>query len=143
MSKADDILFEPISPQIPAWLKQTRDVKFYIETVGSRLKPMAAAYPMDRTRPDGSLTLEQMMTLYHVNGQDRFFVVKCNRNIKLMESFPFDGSINMMLYEHGKAPRLGTYNDLSIRDMNLVPNTYTRHYVFANENEARQYMKSL
>lgn len=142
MANATDILFEPIQ-RSPLWRQLAQDVTEYIRTTAPVHKPMAQIYPIDRPRPNGSVTLEQLMEHFHLGGQNRFFVVVAGRHTKMLESFPFNGSIEFLRYEDGQAPRLGSYFQHSIRDMNLVPNTYTRHYVFTNEQDARTYMDSL
>ena len=145
MALAYDTLYEPVEVGviIPVWLKLARDVSAYITEKADHYKPVYPLFPIERTRPDGSLTLEELMRLYHEGGQKQFFMVTVNRVTKLLESCPWNGEIDWLRYEDGKAPRLGGPCNFSIRDLNLVPNTYTKHFVFAVEVEARAYMKSL
>jgi len=140
MSSADDILFEPLPPQ---WKKLANDIDNYIRTVGVTAKPMRLIYSMDRVRPEGSLTLHDMMRLYHDSGQKQFFIVSWGRFTRVLEPMMFDGTLQFHRYEDGLPPMLGNYSRHSIRDLNLVPNTYSLHYVFDTEEAARVYFKTL
>ena len=141
MSSVDDLIFEPI---IPAWRKKCHEVVDYIKKNSAVLKPMRLKYAIDRLRPPGSLLLEQMLELYHFGGQRKFHYVVVGKYTKVLEELTFDGGIDFGKYEDGSVPTLGGCAvRRSIRDLNLVPNTYTLHYVFASETEARLYMSSL
>lgn len=140
MTKIDDILFAPIQP----WREHCREVAAYIAINGEQLKPMRQIYPLDRPRPAGALLLEQLMELYHVNGRRDFCFVLGFREGPQQHYMTFDGTILFGKYENGKFPLLGGFQGRrSIRDLNLVPNTYTRHYVFVTAHEANTYMMSL
>lgn len=142
MSSIDDILYGPVAQAEP-WRQLCRQIVEYITTQGQILKPMKLLYPIDRIRPSGSLLLERLMELYHLGGQKRFFFVVGGKHTRLMETFDIDGVLIFNRYEQGGAPMLGGRNGRSIRDMNLVPNTYNRNYVFGDEHTARTYFKSL
>jgi hypothetical protein len=142
MSSVDDILYAPIAAAEP-WRLLCHEIVEYITVQGPVLKPMKLLYPIDRIRPKGSLLLERLMELYHLFGQRQFFFVVGGKHTRLMETFYIDGSLIFNRYEDGGAPMLGSRNSRSIRDMNLVPNTYNRNYVFGDEHTARAYFKSL
>lgn len=105
---------------------------------------MRAMYPLDRATPPGSLTLEKLMELYHVDKQRVFYYALVRSNGEYLGALSFDGTIDFNKYEHGKFPVLGGFvQQHSIRDLNLVPNTYTRHFVFASEEDAQQYIDTI
>ncbi len=140
MSTADDILFEPLPP---SWLKLTTDVDHYIRAAAATIKPMRQLFAIDRVRPDGSLTLFDLMRLYHEAGQKQFFIISWGRFTRSLDPMTFDGTLKFNRYEDGLPPMLGNYGRHSIRDLNLVPNTYSLHYVFDTEEAAQAYFKTL
>jgi hypothetical protein len=143
MTSVDDLLFEPILI-LSAWRKKCRIVADYIENMAPTYKPMKQIYPIDRPRPAGSLLLEQLLELYHDKGHRDFYYAIAGNTSRSVNALVFDGGIIFGKYEDGEIPILSGFNGRrSIRDLNLVPNTYTRHYVFASGDEARLYINSL
>lgn len=140
MSAIDEILFAPIQE----WRIKVREIVQYITIVGNSFKPMTQLFDLNRTRPEGSLLLERLMELYHLGGQHKFYYVRGYTRMAKLYTLEIDGRIDFGKYEEGKCPLLGGNHGIpSIRDLNLVPNTYTRHYVFASEKEATTYLGSL
>ena len=139
----DDVLFEPIHSILP-WREQCRAITTYIEKHGELLRPMRKTLELSRPRPDGALLLEGVMELYHEKGQREFFYAIITTQSKTVFSLSFDGTLIFGRYEDGKVPVLGNFDGRrSIRDLNLVANTYTKHYVFASSSEARHYIGTL
>jgi hypothetical protein len=139
VSTADEILYAPIEP---SWQTLAQTIDDYIRTVGAKIKPMKQLFDMDRPRPEGSLTLLELMRQYHEENKKQFYVVSWGRS-RMLESLPFNGNVLFLKYENGSPPMLATYSRHSIRDLNLVPNTYSLHYVFLTEDHARAYYQSL
>ncbi len=139
MSKIDDLIFEPIMSAL-SWRDQCRIIVEYIEKKGESLRPMKQVLSLSRPRPFGSLLLEELMELYHDKGQRVFYCVVIDSKNRIVSSLIFNGTLIFGKYEEGNAPMLGGFNGRrSIRDLNLVPNTYTRHYVFTSETDACAY----
>lgn len=141
MATPDDILFAPVNSK---WRDLTKEVTEYIVNQADNLKPMRKMFDPTRLRPQGALDLMTLMELYHDQGQRVFYYVIISRNVKSLSELTFDGKIIFGKYENNKIPMLSGFTGRrSIRDLNLVPNTYTAHFVFASESEARQYMGSI
>lgn len=143
MSEVNDILFGPVN----SWRKLCKEVTDYILTKAETSRPMRNIYDINRLRPPGSLTLEGLMEHYHLEGQQSFRYVLGYTIAPQVHIMTIDGTIIFGKYEDGKIPLLGGFKGTSaprsIRDLNLVPNTYSRHYVFTTDEEATTYLQSL
>jgi hypothetical protein len=139
MRIVDDILFSPL--QESEWKKLTKEITEYIENYS--LLHRKGNLDVNRSRPIGSLTLMQLMQAYHEHGQDEFYYVISSYSGKKCYKFIFDGTLIFGRYENKSIPMLGKkVVKKSIRDLNLVPNDYTMHYVFDCEDNALIYAKS-
>jgi hypothetical protein len=131
MSSVDDILYSPITVFKP-WQELTHRVLEYFKN-----EPLSGQYLPHRKRPANTLSLIELMRLYHEEGQKQFYVVMTQKDMALLE---FNGILSLNDWHY---PTLNSPDGRSIRDLNLVLNTYNDIFVFANTADARLYQASM
>lgn len=131
MSEADDILFAPLIEPEPAWRIRYKDVMF---------KLTGGAYSfVSRIYPPGALRLEDMLEWHFIGKIAKFYEVGDQIGVSEIEFTGEFGTETMDSWLYGYWCTRNSPRQRSLRDSNLLPNGYNNHFVFADENLARQY----
>lgn len=143
MAEADDILFAPLHET--DWRVRCREIVSYIENQKhTPQRNMLTGKNDEAVHPDGALLLEGLCELFHEHKQDIFWIVYVpvisNTPIECREIY-FNGDLRFDRYENGGYPHLASARQWSIRDLNLVRNWYTSHYLFGTREEAEAYFR--
>jgi hypothetical protein len=128
MSSADDLLFAPIDGSDEPWRAETRKLVQFLKEMKERTRPK---------RPEGALTLEELMECYYERDQHTFWVVD---GADGKWDFEFNGEV--YVDDAGYAGLSAPDGDPVI-EWNLFPSDNSDAFVFASEDYATKYEDEL